>query len=348
MNATTAVRVPAGWYADPVGILVDGEPIQRRWWDGEAWTEHVAPMPSRPAHVATNTGAPESPDISPATVERVRLASAVQAEARREAAKVAETMPLHSASTGELPVVTFPVYAGTPESAAAAASAATASALSAASAATGSAGAASSAASGAASAAAVDGGATGGVTVARAFLDLDGSTEKRPARGKHSTAPRGVDAYAEAEADHSHRRYRTQSLSLQPTRVHTAALWLIVTMPITQLLLLHWVLGILPATDPLLTLGLAVVLPFVLYGALAAQDGRLLAQSGHLSTAPWGLAMVLPPVYLGIRGIQVMRTTGTSPWAPIFVWGLLQAAAIYAWTILEPAELGVVLGMIGF
>lgn len=345
MNATTAVRVPAGWYADPVGILVDGEPIQRRWWDGEAWTEHVAPMPSRPAHVATNTGVPESPDISPATVERVRLASAVQAEARREAAKVAETMPLHSASTGELPVVTFPVYAGTPESAAAAASAATASALSAASAATG---AASSASSSAASAAAVEGSTGGQVKVAAAFLDLDGTTERHDSRGKHATAPRGVDAYAEAEADHSQRRYRPQSLTLQPTRVHTASLWLIVTMPVTQLVLLHWVLGILPATDPLLTLGLAVALPVVLYGALAAQDARLLAQSGHLSTAPWGLAMILPPVYLGIRGIQVLRTTGTSPWAPILLWGVFQAAAIFAWTTLEPAELGVILGMIGF
>jgi hypothetical protein len=47
----TESRVPAGWYADPLGLP------QLRWWDNHAWTEHVsdAQQPlvplEEPAHV---------------------------------------------------------------------------------------------------------------------------------------------------------------------------------------------------------------------------------------------------------------------------------------------------------
>ncbi len=30
------VRVPAGWYPDPLGLP------QLRWWDNHAWTEHTS------------------------------------------------------------------------------------------------------------------------------------------------------------------------------------------------------------------------------------------------------------------------------------------------------------------
>ena len=30
------VRVPAGWYPDPLGLP------QLRWWDNHAWTEHIS------------------------------------------------------------------------------------------------------------------------------------------------------------------------------------------------------------------------------------------------------------------------------------------------------------------
>ncbi|WP_062202912.1 DUF2510 domain-containing protein [Demequina salsinemoris] len=46
---------PAGWYADP------SAPGTVRYWDGGAWTEHVAPAPTlAPAAVAVATGAPRT------------------------------------------------------------------------------------------------------------------------------------------------------------------------------------------------------------------------------------------------------------------------------------------------
>ena len=37
------MSAPAGWYPDPQHP-VPGAPPQQRWWDGQAWTEHVAPI----------------------------------------------------------------------------------------------------------------------------------------------------------------------------------------------------------------------------------------------------------------------------------------------------------------
>ena len=44
-------RVPAGWYPDPLGLP------QLRWWDNQAWTEHVsdARQPMTPAKPAVAT-----------------------------------------------------------------------------------------------------------------------------------------------------------------------------------------------------------------------------------------------------------------------------------------------------
>jgi hypothetical protein len=37
MAQTSVAEIPAGWYADPLGLP------QRRWWDSSGWTQHVAP-----------------------------------------------------------------------------------------------------------------------------------------------------------------------------------------------------------------------------------------------------------------------------------------------------------------
>src|SRR6185437_9967679 len=41
------VRVPAGWYPDPLGLP------QLRWWDNHAWTEHISD--ARQPMMATET-----------------------------------------------------------------------------------------------------------------------------------------------------------------------------------------------------------------------------------------------------------------------------------------------------
>ena len=42
--------MPAGWYADPLGIP------QLRWWNGEGWTEHVAAAAQPAASAASTSG----------------------------------------------------------------------------------------------------------------------------------------------------------------------------------------------------------------------------------------------------------------------------------------------------
>lgn len=47
MNTETELQlVPAGWYQD------SPDPTQVRWWDGQAWTDHVQTLPTEVAHAA--------------------------------------------------------------------------------------------------------------------------------------------------------------------------------------------------------------------------------------------------------------------------------------------------------
>lgn len=57
------VRVPAGWYPDPLGLP------QLRWWDNHAWTEHVSdarqPMVAQESPVAATATATSLPFAEP-------------------------------------------------------------------------------------------------------------------------------------------------------------------------------------------------------------------------------------------------------------------------------------------
>lgn len=48
---TAMPSVPAGWYDDPSSRL-------KRWWDGEKWTEHFAPVEAHPQVVVNQINAP--------------------------------------------------------------------------------------------------------------------------------------------------------------------------------------------------------------------------------------------------------------------------------------------------
>lgn len=119
-------------------------------------------------------------------------------------------------------------------------------------------------------------------------------------------------------------------------RVHTVSVWLIAAMPITQALLVFWVFSTLPAETSAWTRALAVAFPFILSGALATQDRRLMEASGHLRTAPWIAALLAPPVYLAVRGVRVARTTGARSW-PLVVWLSAQLSVLTVWFVLDPA-----------
>jgi hypothetical protein len=130
--------------------------------------------------------------------------------------------------------------------------------------------------------------------------------------------------------------------------VHTVSLWLIAIMPITQVLIMHWVLDLsTTAAAPQQSIWLAMLLPFVLYGALASQDARQLAAAGHLTSTPWIVAVLMAPIYLASRGVQLHRTTGASPWPALVVWGLLQSLVVAIATVLDPAWFDRVLAAAG-
>lgn len=119
-------------------------------------------------------------------------------------------------------------------------------------------------------------------------------------------------------------------------RVHTVSVWLIASMPVTQALLVFWVFSTLPAETSAWTRALAVVFPLILSAALATQDRRLMEASGHLRTAPWGAALLAPPVYLAVRGVRVARATGARSW-PLVVWLSAQLSVLTVWFVLDPA-----------
>ena len=125
-------------------------------------------------------------------------------------------------------------------------------------------------------------------------------------------------------------------------RAHTVSAWLMATMPFTQALLMVAVFTSLPPESSAWIRALTLVFPFVLYAALAEQDVRQLNASGHLRTAPWGLALIAPPLYLAVRGVRVRRATGAESW-PMLVWAIAQACVLVTWWMLDPSGVSAVL-----
>jgi uncharacterized RDD family membrane protein YckC len=54
------MTTPPGWYPDPQPPA--GMPPAQRWWDGTAWTEHLAPAAAPVATAYQLTGPPTTPD----------------------------------------------------------------------------------------------------------------------------------------------------------------------------------------------------------------------------------------------------------------------------------------------
>jgi hypothetical protein len=99
------VRVPAGWYPDPLGLP------QLRWWDNHAWTEHISdarqPMmatetvTSKLAFADDDRPSSERPFADPAADEAEQELSRRE---RRERERVFDDEPLESGAADRDPV----------------------------------------------------------------------------------------------------------------------------------------------------------------------------------------------------------------------------------------------------
>src|SRR3954453_3727708 len=88
-SAMTTSTAPAGWYPDPGSI------DQRRYWDGQQWTEHVAPRPD--ATDGNRPAAATSSSASTAAVATTAAAASRQGATEAKAARaVRDERPLNT------------------------------------------------------------------------------------------------------------------------------------------------------------------------------------------------------------------------------------------------------------
>lgn len=262
MTITAPSRVPAGWYPDPLSRTGS----ERRWWDGEKWTEYTAPI----AVVAEVLEPLETMIVSSPTGPVTVHGSAATPTAR-ESARLAQLMPLHSIVTSS-----SPTWDALPR-----------------------------------------------VSAATVFSPDVMHSDVVPAEFQEAlVAPEARPKMADTFA----------------SRVHTSAIWLFALLPVMHAAAVYYAITGLPAYAPYTSTLALLGLPFVLYAALAARDARALGDDGHLTTAPWGLALIAPPVYLAVRGVQVSRATGAAPWS-LFTWVVVQAVVMAAWWFVSPETL---------
>lgn len=67
------MAAPAGWYPDPQRA-VPGTPPQQRYWDGAAWTAHVAPLSPDPTYGQPAHSSQPADGMPATTPDGVRLA----------------------------------------------------------------------------------------------------------------------------------------------------------------------------------------------------------------------------------------------------------------------------------
>lgn len=273
MSTTTAITVPAGWYADPVQAAAGAAVTQCRWWDGAQWTAHVTTISTPVSPVVGSAAAAMAAGgstVSPATGSMTVTAPATPTP--RDSARTAESMPLHPVDPAA------------------------------------------------------------GLRAAGASPTRSSASPLSPANAETSEyvpfAASGRAFVASAPVVTARNPLRL--------RVHTVSVWLIATMPVTQALLVFWVFSTLPVETSAWTRALTVIFPVFLTGVLAMQDRRLMELSGHLRTASTVLAVLLPPVFLAVRGVRVSRTTGARSW-PLVTWIGAQLGVLTVWFLLDPA-----------
>ncbi len=308
----TTTRVPAGWYPDPLGDAG----TTRRWWNGEMWTEYTAPLSfGSPASGASTPSAAEHGAEPRPTITATGsiVAGTALAPTAHDSALAALAMTLHAGSPATSPWDALPSVSSATVFSPAAVTPASA--------------------------------ATGATPIRPATAMSSGPGPRATATGARTTAAAAAVVAPAAEKVGPDAAAAEHPVVVPATRTHTSAIWIMTGMPAVHLLLYVAMATRYPVEAPGWTVALALMLPFVVYAGLADVDARQLGEDGHLRVAPWGLALVMPPLYLLVRAGLLARTRG-SAWAPLVVWTVVQLAVLALGLLLAPAALAAVAALI--
>lgn len=352
------VRVPAGWYPDPLGLP------QLRWWDNHAWTEHTSdarqpmvPQPARaetaaPTRLAFADDLPFADDLAdledtaypspiPDLVEPAPLTGATDLPSRR-ALREQERLALAEDGTRE-PVGGTSGF-GEPRAAIGAGSTSggfsPAGSVPAGYAAGGSAGAAIDAETAAqryAEAARLD----DAPTSIRYDLDeqhedlLGAPADPRSAfaHASSSTTSFIPDTPEPARAGAGHAAPARRTALAHAPSTSTVPGWILTLLPVYMLLIgMMLLLGGADAGFAPVTLALVIGVPWIAGVVIAFLDHRQLRRHGMERPAHWLWAFAGAPVYLVARLVATVREAGTGfgPVLTYLVLALFMAGAVVA------------------
>ena len=291
------IRVPAGWYPDPLGLP------QLRWWDKHAWTEHVsdARMPMEggadPAAAASATAGQASYAAAgttiPTTVRTTRLSFADPFEDYEdedyESADPAAADPAPGSSAfGEgmlsLESLEAPASDGAEDLASPAHRLAA-------------------------------GHVPAGAPTGQAY-NLDTRFDDLL----------GVPAFADQEpasaaSDPLPRRARREESYTVAEDANTGPGWVIALLPLLMLVAgLLFLLSGLAGQQSSTFFGLVIIVPYVLSAGLAFGDWRRLKARGFARPAHWAWSLLTAPVYLLVRARRVAIETSGRGYEPFAAW----------------------------
>ena len=114
---------------------------------------------------------------------------------------------------------------------------------------------------------------------------------------------------------------------LTPTRVNTAAVWLIAVLPVLVVAGQH-ATTVLIVDQSISTVRIAAASAFLVLTVLCAlRDQHLLRTGGHTDTASPAWVLLTPFAYLVARTVRVRRETGVRSSTPTLLWlGLMLPA----------------------
>lgn len=126
------------------------------------------------------------------------------------------------------------------------------------------------------------------------------------------------------------------SISFQPTRAYTGAVWALATMPLWVTVIVVTLVLALGNLYSTFLVSLTSVVTFVVAVLFAIHDHKVLLNSLHPKAASAWWILLSPMVYLIVRGVHVSRNVGHG-WAPLIVYLLcsfVPVAAVLAFSSL--------------